>query len=640
MSAFSTLSLRLMAFVPIALIVAGLAYRAWPDGGDSALTPYVQGRPPFPVVFTSRTEPASLRAASAIGEGFTAPGLAQWQAREGRLRVLTTSGTVRELTWGRTLPDGGALIDVMSPSVGPDGKTIVFAGRREGGRFRLYRTHVRGGDIEQLSGTPDDPGCVASPPLRFQAGGSRLTEADRRATDYDDIDPVELPDGTVVFASSRTPDLGGPADRRATQIWIRPPGEAPRPLSASRSNDRWPFIDASGRVTFTLWSRPGEVVAADGLGLATYDPAAPGLSAPPDHWADVTVTASSEAFGLVVKVPEPVWRGRPTPEGRLAYMTPLARTRPFTPGHERPEFDALAVASAVPGTLTSAPSSLVPGSAFPRTEAPAVTWAPRGTADGRAWSLGTPSPCPPGDVLVAAAPLGAGGRPVPEGYGLALLSEGGWLTDRDAAGVADLRVLFDDPAFVDAEPVAAYPRPLPRAQTTPPGGGSPTQATLFPGRAYAGTTGTIEAQLLFKPIPPADLPAQRTDAGTFPAVPAFAADALTRIDFYASHRDRFDDPLLPRVRGTLEKLLEAPVNQAGAIRAALPTGSPTLLVGVGPDGRVATATGAADRSGTRGRFYAYAGDHVSGVRPNGYHFCTGCHAGHTAAGGLVPERGP
>ena len=69
----------------------------------------------------------------------------------------------------------------------------------------------------------------------------------------------------------------------------------------------------------------------------------------------------------------------------------------------------------------------------------------------------------------------------------------------------------------------------------------------------------------------------------------------------------------------------------------MPVGSPTLLVGMGADGQVVSATGAADAAGRRGKFYAFAGDHVSGTRAGGYHFCTGCHTGHTF-GGVAPER--
>src|SRR5436190_5837911 len=101
----------------VALAAAGSAgYWVFlrPDPGDPRLAGFVRARPPVPVVFTSRTEPASLAAAAPPGEGFTEPGQRLWAAREGRLRLLTPRGTVHELTWNKPLPDGGTLIDVMS----------------------------------------------------------------------------------------------------------------------------------------------------------------------------------------------------------------------------------------------------------------------------------------------------------------------------------------------------------------------------------------------------------------------------------------------------------------------------------------------------------------------------------------------
>jgi hypothetical protein len=88
----------------------------------------------------------------------------------------------------------------------------------------------------------------------------------------------------------------------------------------------------------------------------------------------------------------------------------------------------------------------------------------------------------------------------------------------------------------------------------------------------------------------------------------------------------------------LEKIHEVDVDGGGAIRTTMPVGSPTLLVGLGPDGKVASAVGAPDAKGNRGTFYAVAGDHVSGTRAGGYHFCTGCHAGHTFPGKGSGER--
>src|SRR4051812_30475378 len=172
------------------------------------LRPFVQSRPSVPVVFTSRSEPASFEAPAPAGEGFTYPGTIPWAASEGRLRLLDTDGKVYELTWGHTLPDGGTLIDVMSPSVTIDGERILFAGRKaapDAGRWRIYEVGVDGRNLRQVTGGPDDPGCVALPPMRYAADGSLLSPDERKKIDYDDVDPVDRGGLGYVFASSRVP---------------------------------------------------------------------------------------------------------------------------------------------------------------------------------------------------------------------------------------------------------------------------------------------------------------------------------------------------------------------------------------------------------------------------------------------------
>jgi hypothetical protein len=130
--------------VPLAAL--GLGWYFWPESGDVRLGAFVHARPPVRIVFTSRTEPASFRAAAPSGTGFAYPGQPLWQAREGRLRLLTPRGAVHELTWGKSLPDGGTLIDVMSPSLSMDATKILFAGRRADGhgRFRIYEIGIDG----------------------------------------------------------------------------------------------------------------------------------------------------------------------------------------------------------------------------------------------------------------------------------------------------------------------------------------------------------------------------------------------------------------------------------------------------------------------------------------------------------------
>ena len=128
--------------------------------GDPRLAKFVKTKPILPVVFTSRSEPLSLRAAAVIGDysvdgiGTNGTGQPQWQAQEGRLRLLTSRGRVIELTWGKELPGGETIIDVMSPSISPNGNTVIFAGRSakvDGGRFRIFTVNIDGSNLKLFS---------------------------------------------------------------------------------------------------------------------------------------------------------------------------------------------------------------------------------------------------------------------------------------------------------------------------------------------------------------------------------------------------------------------------------------------------------------------------------------------------------
>src|SRR5262249_56346345 len=96
--------------------------------------------------------------------------------------------------------------------------------------------------------------------------------------------------------------------------------------------------------------------------------------------------------------------------------------------------------------------------------------------------------------------------------------------------------------------------------------------------------------------------------------------------------DRFDQPEIARVSGEGERLLAVPRSERGALRALVPAmgRSASVLAGLDENGKVAKWTSSArDSAGRSATFFAIAGDHYSGVRPDGYHFCLGCHTGHT-----------
>jgi hypothetical protein len=624
----------------VALAVVFAAGSWWwfqADPGDVRLRAYVHARPPVPVVFTSRTEPASFRAAAPQGEGFVYPGQRLWQAREGRLRLLTPAGTVHELTWGKPLPDGGTLIDVMSPSVSADGRTIVFAGRRADGHghFRLYEVGVEGRGLRQLTGGPDDPGCTALPPLRYAADGRTiLPDDERRRTDYDDVDPVyvDYSSRLIAFASSRTPDLGRGHARRSTTLWLlHLDGGHKYPLTANRHNDRWPFALASNYLTFSLWSRNQEVITADERDIRPWEPGMSSATAPTDAWLGALIQPGGGQFGALVKPHLPVWRPRPLFNGRIVFMT-----APAYPSfdHDAAQLPALQAVQVEPGVVGSVPSARPAGSALPAQQDYRLLLGPRTDAAGRPLCLATPSPCPPHHVLLAAAPLepGAAG-PRPAAYGIYLAGDD-WEPSGTGAVTAEaigLTALFDDPDLVDAEPVAVYTRHSqlwPRQPPAPPAAGPADEVRLADGTTYRGPVGTVfNSSLYVSQL--GDLPGQRTDRGEGPIFDRPPPGSLHTIKIFAARRDRFDDPVRPRLAGTWELLAEMPVT-GDSFGGRLPAGVPTVLAGFGADGRVVRWTTAArDAQGRQATFYAFAGDHYSAVRSAGKHFCLGCHPGHS-----------
>jgi hypothetical protein len=254
-------------------------------------------------------------------------------------------------------------------------------------------------------------------------------------------------------------------------------------------------------------------------------------------------------------------------------------------------------------------------------------------AEGRPLWLATPGPCPPSHVLLAGATLEPGeAAPRPGRYGIYLASDD-WPEGEapaTAAGI-ELKLLFDDPDLVDAEPVAVYARKITLAEAGNPPAAAPPKVdlTLANGRSYRGPVGNVLTTAIDTPTPMGELPGQRTDAGESPVFASPPPGAIDRLRIYAARRDRFDDPHRPRVPGEWELILEVPVSK-GATAARVPAGVPTVLAGFDRNGRVARWTTAAkDSRGHQATFYAYAGDHYSLARPGGKHFCTGCHPGHS-----------
>ena len=78
-------------------------------------------------------------------------------------------------------------------------------------------------------------------------------------------------------------------------------GGQKQPLTASRYNDRWPFLMTSNFLAFSLWSYNPEVLSADERTLAPCEPGAPGATRPVDTWLGAFRQAAGDRFGALLK---------------------------------------------------------------------------------------------------------------------------------------------------------------------------------------------------------------------------------------------------------------------------------------------------------------------------------------------------
>lgn len=119
-------------------------------------------------------------------------------------------------------PDGG----VRDPIVHYDAKKILFSYRPGGTRhYHLYEINLDGTGLRQLTDGP-----------------------------FDDIEPTYLPDGHIVFVSSRC--------NRYVQCWLTkvavlyrcgPDGQNIHPISANLEHDNTPWVLPDGRILYQRW---------------------------------------------------------------------------------------------------------------------------------------------------------------------------------------------------------------------------------------------------------------------------------------------------------------------------------------------------------------------------------------------------
>jgi hypothetical protein len=165
---------------------------------------------------------------------------------------------------------------------------------------------------------------------------------------------------------------------------------------------------------------------------------------------------------------------------------------------------------------------------------------------------------------------------------------------------------------------------------------------LADGKEYKGPMGYVEnlavLQEIRNPIPWYDVKNnEKVDPRVNPLVPP--PPNVEAIAFYAGYRDRFDDPVKPRVIGAWKKLAVIPIDpEEGALDKWVPSDPLMTTVIAGLDNKGKIAKWMSKRDLDQRTFYAYAGDHYSQIRPKGFHYCNGCHTGHTFHSSNVREK--
>lgn len=163
-------------------------------------------------------------------------------------RTMSAGGrlVVRERD-GRFIPlhPDGEFYDVQQPDVSYDGRTIVFAATTgRDSAWRIWKCSASGREITQVTFTDRE----VDPAKVYGADGAKKLQR------YDDFGPCWLPDGRIVFSSTRYPLLAQ-AGVPASNLWlVAPDGKGPRRITAERDGAESPSVDpVTGRLLYSRW---------------------------------------------------------------------------------------------------------------------------------------------------------------------------------------------------------------------------------------------------------------------------------------------------------------------------------------------------------------------------------------------------
>jgi hypothetical protein len=199
----------------------------------------------YPVVFVSRNH---LQGGNILyPQAGLLPGMgphSRFKTPGGRLLIREAGGNIISLVDSTKIFGGICLIDVQQPCVNWDGNRILFAGiENRDSSWRIFEIRKDGTGFRKLTFTDRNINL------------SQFGTASNKFLKYDDTDPVYLPDGKIIFASTRYPTLSQYGSVLAANLFIMDSaGNNMFRITSERNGAEKPSIDPNtGRIVYSRW---------------------------------------------------------------------------------------------------------------------------------------------------------------------------------------------------------------------------------------------------------------------------------------------------------------------------------------------------------------------------------------------------
>lgn len=207
------------------------------------LTQEIQSQLNYPIVFVSRNQTQFGHAQ--FPQMGMLPGMgafSRFTAVGGKLMIRETSGNIVTLVDSSMSFNGISLYDVQQPCVHWDGERILFSGiEHPDSNWRIYEIKKDGTGFRKVTHT------------NRIINLSQFGIAAYKFEKYDDIDPAYLPNGNIIFASTRFPSIDMISGKVATNIFqLDILTNRIQRITTERNGAEKPTIDPiNGHIVFT-----------------------------------------------------------------------------------------------------------------------------------------------------------------------------------------------------------------------------------------------------------------------------------------------------------------------------------------------------------------------------------------------------